>query len=79
MSVASAYAALARSNIHVNHIEYSQEGAPLAIEVGFQLRFTPQLTKIMHAVFAYQPASLEENLDIIKDEVKQIRQYAEVY
>lgn len=79
MSVASAYAALARSNIHVNHIEYSPDGAPISIEVGFQLRFTPQLTKIMHAVFPCQPASLEENLAIIKDEVKQIRQYAEVF
>lgn len=79
MSVASAYAALARSNIHVNHIEYSQEGAPLSIEIGFQLRFTPQLTKIMHAVYPCRSLSLEENLNIIKDEVKQIREYAEVF
>lgn len=79
MSIASAYAALARSNIHVNHIEYSQDGAPLSIEIGFQLRFTPQLTKIMHVVFPYQAPSLEENLVAIKDEVRQIRQYAEVF
>lgn len=79
MSVATAYAGLARSNIHVNHIEYSADGVPLAIEVGFQLRFTPQLTKIMHAVYPFTGNSLEANLVNIKDEVKLIRQYAEVF
>ena len=79
MSIASAYAALARSNIHVNHIEYSQDGDPLAIEVGFQLRFTPQLTKIMHIVVPYDYPNLEENLERVREEVKHIRQYAEVF
>lgn len=79
MSLASAYAALARSNIHINHIEYSADGAPLALEVGFQLRFSPALTKIMHVVIPYEHPSLEENLEQVREEVKHIRQYAEVF
>lgn len=79
MSISSAYAALARSNIHVNHINYSDEGVPLSIEVGFQLRFTPQLTKIMHAVLPYEGDSLEENLARVREDVKAIREYAEVF
>ena len=79
MSMASAYAALARSNIHVNHIEYSADGVPLALEVGFQLRFAPTLTKIMHVVIPFDQPSLEENLEQVREEVKHIRQYAEVF
>lgn len=87
-SLADAYAALARSNIHINHVEYSEDGIPLSIEIGFQIRFTPSLTKISHAVipWRYNPATADNtcedfavNLDEIYKIVNAIRQGAEKF
>jgi hypothetical protein len=87
-ALANAYAALSRSNIHVNHVEYDKDGSPLSLEIGFQVRFAPGLTKISHAVipWRYNPATAENtqkdfvaNLDEVYRIVNAIRQGAEKF
>lgn len=86
-----AYAVLARSNIHVNRLDsvvVDGRPEPVSLEVGYQVRFTPTLTKFVHIALPWvevpgvdqlSEEALAENISLVADRVREIRRLAEKF
>lgn len=80
-------AQLGRSNIHINGL-VTEEGRPVAVNVGYQVRFTTTLTKTMHVTLPWyttdfqNPFSREEfinNYKFVLDSIREIRKQSETW